>query len=140
MQWDGTVNAGFSFGQDVKPWLPVNENYGELNVDAKLQDENSILNFYRQLLRVRRNSEALRRGSWKSLIKYPDEHLIFVRETEHEKVLVMINFAYEKPMQIDRPIEPGNWIVLASTWLDAGQTITLPDTLHPFEISILKQG
>ena len=139
MQWDGTVNAGFSFGKDVKPWLPVNENYGEMNVETKLQDESSILNFYRQLIRVRRNSEALRQGSWRTLIQYPDEHLVYVRETEHEKVLVMINFAYEKPMGIDQPIEPEGWIVLASTWLESGKTIDLPGTLHPFEISILKK-
>ena len=139
MQWDGSIHAGFSFGQDVEPWLPVNENYTEVNVAQELQDKDSILNFYRQLIKVRKNSEALLQGSWKTLITYPYEHLAYVRESETEKILIIINFSYEKDFTVDKYIEPENWEVLISTVLEKGKIIDLPKTLQAFEISILKK-
>ena len=47
MQWDDSIHAGFSFGKDVEPWLPVNDNYKQVNVAREFQDRDSILNFYR---------------------------------------------------------------------------------------------
>ena len=47
MQWNNSVNAGFSFGKDVEPWLPVHENYQEVNVAEQLKEQDSILSFYR---------------------------------------------------------------------------------------------
>lgn len=139
MQWDDSVNAGFSFGKKVEPWLPVHDNYKEINVERELRDSDSILNFYRALIRVRKTSEALCHGSWKSLIYYPHEHLAYVRETDREKVLIIINFSYEKPLKIDEPIEKENWQILLSNRLEVGRVINLPKILQPFEISILKK-
>lgn len=139
MQWDDSVNAGFSFGKPVEPWLPTNPNYTEVNVTRDLADNASILNFYRLLIKVRKNSEALRLGSWRSLIHYPDEHMAYVRETENEKVVVIINFSYEKPLEVDEYIERENWLVLASNIMEAGKMIDLPETLQPFEVAILRK-
>ena len=137
MQWDDSPHAGFSFGKDIEPWLPVNENYQEVNVAAELNKEDSILNFYRRLIKVRRNSEALRYGSWYSLIHYPYEHLAYIRETETEKVLIIINFSYEKDFLVDREIEQKKWRVLVSNVLEDNLVIDLPKTLQPFEVTIL---
>ncbi|NET37639.1 MAG: alpha-glucosidase [Cyanothece sp. SIO1E1] len=139
MQWDDSANAGFSFGKETDPWLPVNSNYPEVNVVSELQDEDSILNFYRHLLKVRKKSEALRRGRWRTLIHYPGEHLAYVRETENEQVLIIINFAYEKDLEVDEPIEKAQWQVLASNVHETNKIIDLPQILHPFEASILKR-
>lgn len=139
MQWDASPQAGFSFGKDIEPWLPVHKNYAELNVEAELKDEHSILNFYRSLLRVRKQCLALRAGTWRSLIHYPHEHLAYVRETESETVLVIINFSYEKPLDIDVAVHPHEWIVLLSTDYKSDTIIDLPHTLQPFEISILQR-
>ena len=139
MQWNDSANAGFSFGKDVEPWLPVNQNYQEVNVDRQLKDPDSILNFYRQLIKARKNNEALRIGNWKTLIHYPYEHLAYIRETKAETVLIIINFSYEKDLEIDEYIPQDNWQVLVSNVLEAGKIIDLPSTLQPFEVSLLKK-
>jgi alpha-glucosidase len=139
MQWNDTAHAGFSFGKSVAPWLPVNDNYTEVNVEADLADQDSILNFYRSLIELRKKTEALRNGRWETLIHYPSEHLAYLRQTKAETVLVIINFSYEKPLVIDKPMDRDNWTVLLSSDRPHGQTITLPKTLEPFEISILRK-
>ena len=139
MQWDDSLHAGFSFGQDVEPYLPVNSNYQEVNVSRQLEHQDSIFNFYRRLIKIRKQSNALLHGSWKTLIHYPYEHLAYVRESKTEKVLVIINFSYEKPLEVDEKIEPENWQVLISNVWQTMEVIDLPTTLQPFEITILQK-
>ncbi len=139
MQWNDSVNAGFSFGKDVEPWLPVHQNYQEVNVNRELKDPDSILNFYRQLIKARKNNEALRIGNWRTLIHYPYEHLAYVRETKAERVLILINFSYEKDLVMDEHISSENWQVLVSNVIEAGKIIDLPATLQPFEVSVLRK-
>ncbi|MDJ0678568.1 MAG: alpha-glucosidase [Xenococcaceae cyanobacterium MO_167.B52] len=139
MQWDDSVHAGFSFGKDTRTWLPVHQNYKEVNVAKELKDPNSILNFYRQLIRARKNNEALRIGNWRSLIHYPYEHLAYVRETNAERVLILINFSYEKDLTIDEHISCDNWQVLVSNIREVDKIIDLPTTLEAFEVSVLRK-
>lgn len=139
MQWNDEVNAGFSFGKDVEPWLPVHHNYQEVNVVQELKERDSVLNFYRQLIKARKNSEALRVGSWKTLIHYPYEQLAYVRETETEQVLIIINFSYEQDLEVDEYIPKENWQVLVSNVLESGKIIDLPATLQSFEVSVLRK-
>lgn len=140
MQWDSSPHAGFSFGKAIEPWLPVNDNYPELNVQTALQQSDSILNFYRQLLRVRKQSEALRRGSWRTLVHHPHEHMVYLRETATETVLVAINFSYEQSFERDIAVDPENWTVLLSTYYGTGKQIDLAKNLQSFEVSILQKA
>ena len=139
MQWDDSPHAGFSFGKDIDPWLPVHPNYSQVNVQTALQDPNSILNFYRKLLRIRRQSEALRCGEWRTLIHYPHEHMVYLRETAAETVMVIINFSFEQPFVRDVPLAHDDWTVLLSTDYEMGKVIDLPKTLQPFEVTILQK-
>ncbi|MGC1217214.1 MAG: alpha-glucosidase [Phormidesmis sp.] len=139
MQWDSSAHAGFSFGKSVEPWLPVHENYAEVNVASQLKDSDSILNFYRALIRVRKQSVALRKGQWRSLIYYPHEHMAYLRETKEEAVLIVINFSFKQPFTLDVPIEKESWTVLLSTAYEVGKQIALSETLQPFEVSIFKK-
>lgn len=116
-------------------WLPVHDNYQTVNVEIELAEQNSILNFYRALIQLRKENEALRIGSWQPLIHYPYQHLAYLRET----VLVMINFSYEKHFNRDRAIPNQFWQVLLSTYLTSGEIIPLPELLQPFEISIFRR-
>ncbi|MEO0489018.1 MAG: alpha-glucosidase [Cyanobacteria bacterium J06659_2] len=138
MQWDTSAHAGFSFGKDVEPWLPVHTNYAEVNVETELAQPDSILIFYQQLIRVRKQSKALQTGKWRSLIHYPHEHMAYLRQTDDETVLVVINFAYEQPFAIDVPVARENWTVLLSTHYESGKLIDLAENLQPFEVSILQ--
>ncbi|MGK7958307.1 MAG: alpha-glucosidase [Crocosphaera sp.] len=139
MQWNDSVNAGFSFGKEVDPWLPVNANYTEKNVEKELKDPDSLLNFYRQLIKVRKNSQALRFGEWNTLIHYPYEHLAYTRKTKEETVLVLINFSYEKELTVDEYIASHTWEVLVSNEREVGTIIDLPSTLLSFEVSVFRR-
>ncbi|NEP58626.1 MAG: alpha-glucosidase [Symploca sp. SIO2G7] len=139
MQWDRGPHAGFSFGKNIEPWLPVHSNYLEVNVQTALQKPDSILNFYRRLLRVRKQSDALRRGTWRTLMHYPHEHMAYLRETTTETVLVVINFAYEQPFERDVKVDSEDWTVLLSTHYETGKLIDLADNLQSFEVSILQK-
>ena len=139
MQWDDSVNAGFSFGKDVKPWLPVNDNYKEVNVAKEFANKDSILNFYKALIKVRKRSEVLQYGNWRTLINYPYEHLAYVRENKNEQVLVVINFSDEKDLKLDEEIDWQNWQVLLSTDYEPNTVMDLPKKLKPFETSIYQK-
>ena len=139
MQWDDSVNAGFSFGKDAEPWLPVNNNYHQVNVAKEFIDQNSILNFYKALIKVRKRSQALQYGDWRTLIHYPYEHLAYVRENKSEQVLVVINFSSEKDLKVDEEIEWSNWQVLLSTDYEPDTVMDLPKKLKPFETSIYQK-
>jgi alpha-glucosidase len=93
MQWDSSENAGFC-GQDVTPWLPVHANHESVNVERELADDGSLLNVYRGLLRLRRESAAIQAGTIQ-LVEGPDvdeDLLAYCRRLGDETVLVVINF------------------------------------------------
>lgn len=60
MQWNFGANAGFTGGE---PWIPVNPNFNWLNVKAQQQDPQSVLSFYKKMLQLRKQHEALVYGS-----------------------------------------------------------------------------
>jgi glycosidase len=71
VQWDGGENAGFS---TAKPWLGINANYRYINYASQKNDPASVLNFYKTLITLRKNSEALKFG--KFLPVYANRHLM----------------------------------------------------------------
>lgn len=94
MQWDKSPTAGFN-NLNNQSWLPVNLNYAEgVNVADQLMDARSLLNYYRRLLRLRRDTPALRRGECKFLLEH-DECLVFLRlvQEEEQSCLVILNFS-----------------------------------------------
>lgn len=89
MQWDDSENAGFTSG---RPWLPLADNYKEVNVAAQSADAHSTLNFYKQLLRLHRELAALHNGSFAFVNGLPEDIVAYVREAEGQRLLVIINF------------------------------------------------
>jgi alpha-glucosidase len=108
MQWDDTAYAGFS---NTKPWLPVNSNYIHRNVLAQRADPDSIFNFTKKLLALRKEIPALRRGDFVPL-KTPPGLLAYLRRMEEQSVLVVVNFSAR-----GRKYTPpdGRWRVLLTT-------------------------
>ena len=93
LQWANAPNGGFS-PVGVTPWLPVNPNYAAgVNVADQEADPGSLLNFYRQLLRVRRATHALQSGLLEWLPPEAEDYLAWVRRGEAEDALVVLNFS-----------------------------------------------
>lgn len=92
MQWDGTPNAGFG---SEKPWIKVNPNYTEINVEQAESDPNSVLAFYRKLIALRKINPVMVYGDFTD-ISEEDPHLyVYVREYEGTEWIVLLNHSNE---------------------------------------------
>ena len=92
MQWDDSANAGFT---DGTPWLPVNPNYGTLNVAAQEGDPNSCLNYFRKMVKLRRENPVLVYGAYELLFREHPQVYAYTRTLGEEKMLVLLNFSAE---------------------------------------------
>ena len=90
MQWSDAPNAGFTEGT---PWLPVAPNFKTHNVATETADPNSILNFYRRILELRREEPALRDGKYVAINPGDPNVFAFVRRLKGEAVLVVLNMS-----------------------------------------------
>jgi alpha-glucosidase len=90
MQWDETVNAGFS---TAAPWLPVPPTYKTHNVADESQDPNSVLEFYKSVLKLRHTSKALLDGSYAALNESDPDVLSYLRAYKDDVVLVALNMS-----------------------------------------------
>jgi len=95
MQWNDSPNAGFS-PAGVETWLPVAGNYQEFNVSNQLRRQTSTLNFYKTLLKLRREMQALHAGNFDFVEEVPVDIMAYVRNAEKQRVLVIINFEGSK--------------------------------------------
>ena len=96
MQWDDGDNAGFTTGT---PWLMVNPKYKKINVKSQIDDENSVLNYYRKLTALRKNEAYKDTIVYGEVIPYlENEHnlMAFYREGEKQTLLVLGNFEKEE--------------------------------------------
>ena len=95
MQWDNGRSGGFTTG---RPWLPVADDAGRLNVASARSDRQSTLALYHDLLALRRAEPALTRGAFRLLPRQGDV-LAYLREApasggrRGNRFLVIVNFA-----------------------------------------------
>jgi alpha-glucosidase len=90
MQWSDDPNAGFTTGV---PWNPVPPTYKTYNVADELKDPNSILNWYKGLLALRRANPALLDGDYIALNENDPNVLSYLRKTKNDALLVAINMS-----------------------------------------------
>ena len=100
VQWSAEKNAGFTTAEE--PWFGVNPNYTEINVEQAEKDENSILNYYRKLLKFRKEHEVCIYGDFK--LHYKSSKKLFVYERNYEgKRMLVINSFTEEPVNFTAP-------------------------------------
>ena len=90
VQWDSSENAGFSTGE---PWFYVNQNYREINVAQQDADPDSILNFYRKAIHLRKSLSVVRHGNYRELFRYNSKLYVYAREMKGQKLLVICSFS-----------------------------------------------
>ena len=112
MQWSDETNAGFSM---VKPWLKVHPKYLERNVARQKADPRSLLNFYRQLLALRKATPALQKGMFIPLTYAPQQVMGYLRQYENQTILVALNFGRRKiKLALGPRLNDGRWELLLS--------------------------
>lgn len=99
MQWDRTPNGGFTTG---KPWLHVNPNYTEINVEANLEDSDSVFHCYRKLIELRKDNPIVVWGDFELAGGVPDQVFMYFRRYEGQTWLVTANFSGE-PITLELP-------------------------------------
>lgn len=94
MQWDGSPEAGFT--KSDRPWLPVPPSYKTVNVEEEVRDSDSLLNWYKQLIHLRRQNPALRSGRLTMLNVADNNVLSWLRQIPGQPaVVVACNFTPE---------------------------------------------
>jgi alpha-glucosidase len=140
MQWTNNPNGGFS-PAEVESWLPVNPDYKRgINVRDQEHNPSSLLNYYRLLLRIRKQTPALIQGDYLPIHNTSTDHFAFLRKSENQAVLVVLNFS-DRPLELDfsrlKEIKGQNLRILFSS---AERLLTTKPThgltISPFEVFI----
>jgi alpha-glucosidase len=134
MQWTSGLNAGFSAGT---PWLPVNQDYSEINVATDSSDPNSILNLYRKLICLRNDTIILQSGDWVPVTKGEKGILAYFRNLRDDKLFVLLNFRRRSgKLFLSSPVT-GN--VLISTHRKEGTLMNShEDQIYPYEATVIR--
>jgi oligo-1,6-glucosidase len=124
-QWDDSPNAGFTTG---KPWLKINDNYTTLNEAAASNNNRSILQFFRQMVLLRKHRPSLVYGTYDLYDEMHPQIYTYTRTLDKEMLLIILNFskeeiAYDLPFLLATDIEPLVNNVL--TFNLKGNTLTL---------------
>ena len=138
MQWDATTHAGFTAGT---PWLPVPPGAREKNVAAQVKDPDSLLNFYKRLIALRRRSPALLDGTYTGV--GDDPHVYAYRRTARgQTAVVALNMSAERRV-FRLPPPTGSRSSVYSVALSSrpapghGRAVSGELSLAPFEAVIL---
>jgi oligo-1,6-glucosidase len=91
-QWNTTPHGGFTPGT---PWIKVNPNYITINAEEQEKDENSCLNYFRRLIKLRKQMPTLIYGKYTLLDKSNPKVYSYTRELNNNKILVLLNFSKE---------------------------------------------
>lgn len=97
--WDGSLNGGFTTGT---PWLALNPNYKALNVKNDQEDDESVFNYYRTLIRLRKEHDLIVWGEYKELMPNDPQLFVYERSYKGETWLVVINFYRESTFYKDQ--------------------------------------
>ncbi len=104
MQWNAEAQAGFTTGI---PWLRVNPNYVEINVAAQNADPNSCLNYFRKMVRLRKENPVLVYGAYRLLLPEHKQVYAYTRTLGDKKMLVLLNFSADAATaELPSGIEP----------------------------------
>ena len=95
MQWTAGPNAEFTSGE---PWIGVNPNHREINVEAALADPDSVLHHYRRLIGLRKAEPVIVHGSYRLILEEHDQIYAFLRTQGEERLLVILNFSSDTPV------------------------------------------
>ncbi len=128
MQWSAQRNAGFTTGT---PWLGLNPNYREINVEQERKDPDSIYQFYRRLIKLRKICPVFTDGKFDLLLPEDEQIFAYTRTDQETEMLVCANFTGEPAI-----------CPLLAQWKDAGVLIhnyegDAGEELRPYEAVIL---
>ncbi|MGP4078721.1 glycoside hydrolase family 13 protein [Pseudalkalibacillus sp. R45] len=137
IQWNGSENAGFTTGE---PWIKVNPNYNEINVEKALADEQSIFHYYKKLVQLRKVHEIIVYGEYGLIEADHDEIFVYVRRLGEETLLVVANFYGGTPkFTLREGFSANNAEIVISNYDDSPKSPEQID-LRPYEAVVYRLG
>jgi alpha-glucosidase len=119
MQWRAEKNAGFT---ESEPWLPIAEDYTQVNVEVERDDPASMLTLYKHLIKIRRSEPALEVGDFEPM-ETDGEQLTYVRRDRESAFLIALNLG-PQPQVINFSKKASEGKIVLSTHLDrAGERL-----------------
>lgn len=136
VQWANVPNGGFS-PAGVQTWLPVNPNYAKgINVANQMDEPNSLLNFYRRMLRMRKRTPALIAGDYTPLHQDAQDYLAFLRACDEQTCLIVLNMSDQAhTIQFDLDVGTAR-LVFSSHTRESETDDPSRLTVAPFEVYI----
>ena len=131
MQWENAPQGGFTTGT---PWLKVNPNYASVNVVNQEKDPNSILNYFRKMVQLRKSEPTLIYGDWALVDRTNPSVFAYTRTLAGKTLLIMLNFK-AKEAKIDTK---GLDLTKAKVLISNQTTPSVFGTLKPYEAVVLE--
>ena len=137
MQWNAEKNAGFTTGT---PWLKVNDNYTEINMETQDTDPDSVLNYYRKLIALRKSpayKEVFAYGEFLPVYQNTSSVMAYYRKTENQRILITANFGEEAvSLTLEYPVKQ----ILLSNMASAEHSLPANDiiTLNSCEVLVFE--
>ena len=137
MQWNTQKNAGFTTGT---PWLKVNDNYTEINMETQDADPDSVLNYYQKLIALRKSpayKEVFAYGEFLPVYQNTSSVMAYYRKNEKQRILITANFGKEAvSLTLEYPVKQ----ILLSNMASAVHSLPANDiiTLNSCEVLVFE--
>lgn len=136
VQWSDSDNAGFTTGT---PWLKVNSNYKDINVQNQENDPDSVLNYYRKLVATRKSpeyKEVFTYGVFEPAYEDTEYVMAYYRVSDNQRILVAANFGKDaKTIELKFPVKK---VVLSNVGRKEINEVSLK--LDSCEVIVIKCG
>lgn len=131
MQWNDKENGGFTQGT---PWMDINPNYVQINVEEQLNRLDSVLNYYKNLIELRKSFDIITTGKYELLDKYNPDVYTYIRSTNEEILWVICNFSNQEVTYMNPEyIQEDRSKIILSNYVSRSNTT---DTLRPYESKV----
>lgn len=130
MQWSGDEHGGFS---NVQPWIKTNPNYQQINVASQENDPGSILNYYRQMIRYRKENPTLIYGDYQCVMENDPNMYIYERWDDQHRFLIALNMS-DHDVTVELPGD-GEWDLRVGNYKETNKS----NAMRPWEAKIFKQ-
>jgi alpha-glucosidase len=135
MQWDTTNKGGFTSANQT--WLGVNPNYTEINVEAQINDPDSILSFYKKLIHLRKAKPVLVYGTYELLFANHPKLFVYTRSLGKQKFLVMNNFSGKSTrFRVPGSLSYSTSELVLNNFEVVGKKLRKNFTLRPYETRV----
>ncbi|THE13770.1 alpha-glucosidase [Bacillus timonensis] len=135
MQWSSDVNAGFTTG---RPWMGVNPNFVEINVEKQLADNDSVLHFYKKMIALKKSNKVFTYGVYDLLLEDDPQLYVYTRTLGDEKVIVVTNLSSESAVcRVPEGVFTYDGLMLANYPVVAHEATDLVE-LRPYEARVYR--